>query len=395
MRIAYVCADPGVPVFGTKGSSVHVQEVVRAFLGRGADVEIFATRFDGDPPDDLRDAGIHWLSALPKGDLAIRERASLGANRGLGAMLRARGPFDIVYERYSLWSYAGMEYAREEGISGILEVNAPLIEEQERHRGLVDRGAAEEVATRVFAAASAIAVVSREMVPYLERYPGTVARVHVVANGVNAARFTPDVAPLAPRNAAEFTVGFVGTLKPWHGLEVLAQAFGELHRVHPDSRLLIGGDGPERESLESSLAREGALDAARFIGAIDPAQVPALLTSMDAAVAPYPADLEFYFSPLKVFEYMSSGLPVVASAIGQIPELINHGENGLLCRPGDASGFASALSLLRESPDLRARLGKAARHSILEAHTWQMVVDRILALAGVDAPGREAAAIEA
>lgn len=393
MRVAYVCADPGVPVFGTKGSSVHVQEVVRALMARGAEVEIFATRFDGDAPDDLGYAGVHWLSALPKGDIATRELASLGANRGLQAMLRRARPFDLVYERYSIWSYAGMEYARDEGIPGILEVNAPLIEEQARHRGLVDRGSAEQVAQRVFDAASVIAVVSSEVASYLTRYPGVSDRVHVVPNGVNAERFHPGVPPLYPREPGVFTVGFVGTLKPWHGLPVLARAFAELHARHPDTRLLVGGDGPERGALESQLSDTGTLPAVHFTGPLEPDRIPALLTSVNAAVAPYPADGDFYFSPLKVYEYMACGLPVVASAIGQIPEIIEDGVNGLLCPPGDSRAFAAALERLRESPELAARLGSAARRSIVESHTWPMVVETILALAK-DAVASHAAAEE-
>ncbi len=391
MRIAYVCADPGIPVFGTKGSSVHVQEVVRAFLARGAQVEIFATRFDGEPPEDLRDAGVHWLSALPKGNIAARERASLGANRGLQAMLRGTGSFDMVYERYSLWSFAGTEYARDARIPGVLEVNAPLIEEQERHRGLVDRGTAEQVAQRVFDAASAIVVVSREVAKYLDRYPGVTDRVHVVPNGVNAERFRPEVLPMYPDRGGAFTVGFVGTLKPWHGMRVLSSAFGIFHAEHPDSRLIIGGDGPERESVEAELTEAGAGKSVIFAGPLVPEQVPSLLTSFDAAVAPYPQNGDFYFSPLKMYEYMASGRPVVASAIGQIPDVIEDEVNGLLCDPGDARSFAEAFSRLRASPELCARLGNAARQTILDAHTWPMVVERILSLAEESASEREPA----
>jgi len=381
MRVAYVCADPGVPVFGTKGSSVHIQEVVRALAMHGASIEIFATSFDGEAPDDLRGAGVHWLSALPKGDIAARERASLGANLGLHAMLRGAGRFDLVYERYSIWSYAGMEYARDEGIPGILEVNAPLIEEQAQHRGLVDRGSAEQVAQRVFDAAATIVVVSTEIASYLERYEGVSERVHVVPNGVNPERFHPQVSPLFPSDPEVFTVGFVGTLKPWHGLPVLAAAFAELHASNPDTRLLVGGTGPERESLSAQLAEGGCLHATTFTGPLQPDQVPALLASMNVGVAPYPATGNFYFSPLKVYEYMASGLPVVASAIGQIQEIIDDGVNGLLCPPGDSGAFGAAFKSLRQSPELAARLGSAARRSMVESHTWLMAVGKILALA--------------
>ena len=135
MRIAYICADMGVPVFGRKGSSIHVQEIIRAFIRQGARVELFATRFDGGRPAGFDGVVIHRLPVPPKNsDGAARERAALEANRTLMDLLKREGSFDIVYERYSLWSYAGMEYARDIGMTGVLEVNAPLIEEQAQHR---------------------------------------------------------------------------------------------------------------------------------------------------------------------------------------------------------------------------------------------------------------------
>src|SRR5437899_3210985 len=101
MRIAYVCADPGVPVFGRKGCSVHVQEVVRALLARGAQIEIFAARIDGEPLGGLEEVRVHELLPLPRGEPEQREQAALAANDFLFAALEREGPFDLVYERYS------------------------------------------------------------------------------------------------------------------------------------------------------------------------------------------------------------------------------------------------------------------------------------------------------
>ncbi|MGI8875847.1 MAG: glycosyltransferase family 4 protein, partial [Egibacteraceae bacterium] len=158
-RLAYVCADPGIPVFGTKGAAVHVREVVRALRRRGVHVELFATRTGGPPPPDLADVAVHPLP-VPAGALADREAGARAANGPLVDALSAAGPFDIVYERYALWSWAGMAWARAGGAAGILEVNAPLVDEQAHHRGLSDRAAAEAVATRVLGDAAAVVAVS-------------------------------------------------------------------------------------------------------------------------------------------------------------------------------------------------------------------------------------------
>lgn len=389
MRVAYVCADPGVPVFGMKGSSIHVQEVLRALLQTGAEVELFATRTGGSAPQDLSRVAVHALPGAPKGEPADREQAQLAANDAIVAALQDQGPFDLVYERYSLWSHAGMTYARSAGIPGVLEVNAPLVAEQAQHRGLIDRAAAEDVARRAFGAASLLVAVSREVGAYLQAIPEAAGRVQVIPNGVNPGRFPEDLTPDLPAPGV-FTVGFVGTLKPWHGLPTLLEAFEELRREVPASRLLIVGDGPERETLATQLQERGLDGDVIFTGAVASECIPGLLASMDVAAAPYGNLEEFYFSPLKVYEYMAAGLPVVAGDIGQLQDLIKHGHSGLLYSPGDAAALTAALRTLHEDAALRRRLGETARQAVLAHHTWDGRVREILSLAGAS-PARRSA----
>src|SRR5262249_27398765 len=150
-----------------------------------------------------------------------------------------------------------------------------------------------------------------------------------------------------------------GTLKPWHGLRVLLEAFAMLYGRDPRTRLLIVGDGPERENLAAEALSQGLSAAVHFTGAVSPDAVPGLLNSMDVAVAPYPTLRNFYFSPMKVYEYMAAGLPVVASRVGQLQQLIQTEVNGLLVPPGDATALVGALERLRSQPELRLRLGRS------------------------------------
>ncbi|MGE5194003.1 MAG: glycosyltransferase, partial [Deltaproteobacteria bacterium] len=142
--------------------------------------------------------------------------------------------------------------------------------------------------------------------------------------------------------------------------------------------------GPEKPALLEDLEARGLQNAAQLTGAVDPDAIPGLLASMDVACAPYPDLSDFYFSPLKVYEYMAAGRPVVASRIGQLADLIQHEVSGLLCPAGDAGALAAALQRLRDRPDLRRRLGTAARETVQRKHTWKSVVGRLLNLAGVD-----------
>lgn len=379
MRVAYICADPGIPVFGQKGCSIHVQEVIRGLQGQGCEVDLFATRLEGNLPADLSNVAVRQLPAIPKQEKAVREQAALAINADLYRDLQKFGGFDCVYERYSLWSYAAMEFAQTMGIPGILEVNSPLITEQSKHRGLINVDNAEDVANRVFSAATVIIAVSEEVKSYLMNYVDE-SKIYVIPNGVNPRRFS---SVNFSHSSENFTVGFVGSLKPWHGLSILTEAFAHLRQRVPNARLLIVGDGPERDNLEAELAAKNLDVYTLFTGAVHPDAVPQFLTKMDVAVAPYPAQSDFYFSPLKVYEYMAAGLPVVVSNIGQLADLIDSGVNGILCPPGDAIALANALERLWRSPDLRHSLGKAARQTVLAHHTWDAIAQKILHLAGL------------
>lgn len=376
MRVAYVCMDRGIPVFGRKGASVHVQGVVSALRRAGHDVEVFAARLGDDRAAWLSDVVVHLIEPQA-GTAQDPPQWSAAANAALSSSLAASGAFDLVYERYSLWSNAGMEYARCQGIPGILEVNAPLIDEQCLHRQLVDRAGAESSEVRAFAAASCVVAVSEEVASYVKRHVGLDTDTVVEPNGFDPARF-PEIAGDAE---GPFTLGFLGTLKPWHGLGVLADTFAHVARSVPNAELIVVGDGPERDTLRVQLNASGLLQRTTFAGAVAPEQVGGWLARMHVALAPYPATGPFYFSPLKVVEYMAAGLPVVASASGQIQQLVRHGQTGLLATPGDAAAFAGACVLLHNAVDLRRSLGLAARADAFDRRTWDAVVGRILARA--------------
>ncbi|KRE67387.1 glycosyl transferase [Arthrobacter sp. Soil736] len=382
MRVAYVCADPGVPVFGTKGSSVHVQEIVRAWRRAGADVTVYCVRAGNDRPADL--AGLDVVERPPRrAERAGRERAIEEAACAL-ADAAVRDGCDVVYERYSLFSPALSMVTGALRVPAVLEVNAPLIEEQQRYRQLFDGDLAESMLRRNALAADAVACVSEPVLRWVkQRVPE--ARTVLAPNGVNTFRITarPSGGRAGLSDPGHFTVAFTGTLKPWHGVPDLLEAVA-LANADPTSTgvwtVRIIGDGPGRPDLERLAAQLGV--DAEFTGAVLPESVPRLLHECDAAAAPYPQlapGHDHYFSPLKVYEYLAAGMPVIATAVGQIPSIIEQEHTGLMVPAGDPPAFAAALNRLAADAALRERLGTQARAAAVEHHSWDGVLSLITA----------------
>lgn len=376
MRIAVVCSDPGIPVFGSKGASVHLQAVLRELLALGAEVHVASPRLEGTPLAELH---LHPLPAVT-GRGAEREVAAQLADAAVAGVLDAVAP-DLLYERYSLWGRTGTAWAAAAGVPSVLEVNAPLPEEQARHRELHDPVAAVAVAGEALSASTAVVCVSEDVAAWARTLSLHPERVHVEANGVDTDRVRPSGRPVTPATGAPFTVGFVGTLKPWHGVESLVDAVALLVARDPSWRLLLVGDGPMAADLLARADRLGVRAAVEATGALPPEEVPAQLARMDVGVAPYPPGAA-YFSPLKVFEYLAAGLPVVAGRVGQLPRLLDGDPPlGVLVPPGDVDALADALSALRADEAQRTRLGRAGRCAAVEHHTWRGVVGRSLAAA--------------
>ncbi|MGF1694907.1 glycosyltransferase family 4 protein [Vibrio lamellibrachiae] len=382
MRAAYVCSDRGVPVFGTKGCSLHVQEITKAFEDKSIHIDLIAAALGGECPKDLKLVDTHHLKHAKVSDRQRREQSDIQDNNKVMQELKSLGGLDFIYERYSLWSHAGMTFGYENNIPSILEVNAPLIEEQKKYRGLIDEESAITITRKCFAAASLIITVSIEVAEYVNSFPEADGKVHVLPNGVNLQRFS-NVHCGSEDEHSHFTIGFVGTLKPWHGVEKLLESFALLHQSHPETRLLIVGDGPMRKELESQIRALNLVDVVKLTGAVEPSNIAHYYQKMDVGVAPYPGDIHFYFSPLKIYEYMAAGLPVVASNVGQISDLVDDHHHGLLYSAQELSQLTEALTYLVENPSIAHVYGQSGRLSAMKHHSWQSRVERVLDWSGL------------
>jgi glycosyltransferase involved in cell wall biosynthesis len=297
----------------------------------------------------------------------------VGAVERQGAQIRElamRHGIDGIYERYSLFCNGGVEAADALGLPHVLEVNAPLREEARRFRTLPYPEEAAEIEREVFARSSRILVVSRTLAAILDA-EGWNAKVDVVPNAVDPDEFAGERRP-----HAEFTVGFAGSLKPWHGVEVLLEAFGLALAEVPTLRLEIVGDGPRREAVERSPHRGGAL---RYLGHLPHAETIRAMAGWDVGAAPFLPMPRFYFSPLKLVEYMAAGACPVASDNPELRSLLGGGERGVLVPAASAEALARALVELAREPARATAIGARGRAYALGSLSWLETARGVLA----------------
>jgi len=184
--------------------------------------------------------------------------------------------------------------------------------------------------------------------------PGHWDKLYVVHCGVDLKRFTPIE---RPRSRESNSVTCVGRLVPEKGQALLIEAVARMKDAGHDVSLMLVGDGPDRAALESEATRRGLRGEVSFLGALSPPQVAQTLRETDVFCLPSFAE----GVPIVLMEAMAMQLPVITSRVMGIPELVEDGVSGRLIRPGSSEDLVEALAELLSDPELRRRLGQAAR----------------------------------
>lgn len=367
MRIVYVAMSQ-IP--STAANSVHVMKMCEAMADRGHDVTLVAR--PGVAPDDpwtyygvrqgfalelvdgprIRGLGV-WLRSL-------RIRRRLAAGNTTPTLLYGRDARTLLL--------AGGRTPR------VLEVHAVASHP-------VDR-AIERLTLRSARLRRLVFISSRLRDDYVASFPAAARYESRVVP--DAASPHADAGAAAPIHCPRPVVGYVGHLYPGRGIELLL----EVARRRPDLHfVLVGGS-------DDDLARHRAAAPpnAHLVGRVRPSETGTWLAAMDIFVAPYQptvavaggGDTSRWMSPLKVFEYMAHGKPIVASDLPVLREVLAHDRNCLLVPPVDADAWGAALSRLAADPELRSRLGRCALQEFEERYTWTARADAVLA--GLD-PG--------
>jgi glycosyltransferase involved in cell wall biosynthesis len=195
---------------------------------------------------------------------------------------------------------------------------------------------------------------------------------------------TPPTGPLPPRDPAGRTVVYAGQLYPWKGVGTLLEAMAQF----PEARLtVLGGSGVPGDAdllaCRQRAAELGIEERVTFAGFVPPAEVRGRIAGAGVAVVPLPDNLmaRYFTSPLKLFDYMAAGVPIVASDLPTIGEVVSDGDTALLVPPEDAAALASAIRRLLVNPGLADRLRRTAYEQV-QAYTWDARAARILSALG-------------
>lgn len=389
MRILYL-ADIRFPL--ERANGIQSIETCHALATRGHDVTLIVRPDTHTPPRDpyafyglARIPALHVEVAPLTGPPAARRagyltftlgralgrtRQDLIFTRDLGlasllvrvpAMLRA----PVVYESHTIAADAAA--ARPELLTGAVRPSASKLRRLARHDASVWRGADGYV--------TITAGLARE----LERRFGPRRHLAIVPDGVRSAEAPADP-PATSTLHPTFTIGYAGHLYPWKGVELIIEAVTALQ----DTRgLIVGGHEhePDLERIKQLAVQLDCASRVTFTGPLPPAAVAPRLREADVLVLPNPrsAISSDFTSPLKLFEYMASGRPIVASDLPAFREILRHEANALLVEAGNPQALTAGIHRLKNDADLGTRLARQARQDVRE-FTWARRAERLESL---------------
>jgi glycosyltransferase involved in cell wall biosynthesis len=339
-------------------------------------------------PDELTAQAVQPAGATSSVAGAIRHvprsaRVALGDVRALRRAKRLRSlggsvagrPYRLVMQLHRRFHDSGFAIADAAGVPIVLRVDALEVREEAswgvRRPGwgrLVERVGELSLIRR----ADLVAPVSDDVDDELAALGIEADRRVVVPSGVDLDSFAPGEADVHFRRANglddRFVVGWVGGFRPFHGLEAVPEIARGLRSSLPGAVLCLVGTGPLRERVREQT--RGLEDVVRFFGPVAHSEVPRWLRSFDACLlltGPGP----FHYSPLKLYEYLGCGRPVVAPRIGEMDRVLSDGSDAVLVRPNSPAGIVDAVSRLAGDPGLRTTMGFRARLTAERCGSWQ------------------------
>lgn len=284
-------------------------------------------------------------------------------------------PADVLVFRTTLYNFAPQLVRRFHRVPCVAEVNAiKYLEISVASRAGVAAKLTHRAEKYAITHSDRVFAVSQPIKDFVDGfYPAE--HSFVVPNGVETddfdpSRFDPDTLKRELNISGRTVLGYVGSYKEWHGLTVSLDVIERLRESNPEFLLLLIGNGEQYAFIKGEIARRGLSDYVKQIDYVAHDDVPRYLSVFDYALMTYPDFDGFYFSPLKMYEYMSMGIPVVSTNTGQIAAMLESGVTGELVYPPEPQQFCDAILGLHQDQSRYQRLSQASRDEVLAKHSW-------------------------
>ncbi len=393
MRIIYYSPHPTHDIVSEVGYSTHQREIINGLRKSGH--EVITVIMGGDNISDhsvILDQKTNtpflkrslkkiiprfiWTS-LNNYKLLMHDRV---AEKRLEETI-LKNPPDLIYERSEYLQDSGAKMALKYNIKYFLEVNAPFVEEMNHFEGFsLYRGKAHKVEKFKLDTAQKVFSVSSALSAFLvDRYHCDFNKIILQPNCINLEKMNQSKSGNDKLKADlnigfEKVIGFVGSIFPYHGVDLLIKAFAEVYKVNPAIKLLIVGDGtivPELKQLSQNLNTGNSVI---FAGKIPHKDVFDYIDIMDICVM---AKSNWYGSPVKIFEYGLMKKPVIAPDTSPVRDVMIHNESGLIVN-NDTSALASAILMYLNNQAFAESCALNFHHKVIQEYTWQNAADRII-----------------
>jgi glycosyltransferase involved in cell wall biosynthesis len=366
---------------------IHINEIVHAFRELGHEVMVICPRV-ATTETGLQAAHAKKVHSGRRFRTFLKQSAELAYN----AVSYARAMWGIrkfqpafIYERYTPLNFGGVLAAKNSGVPLILEVNATYAGRLGCDIEMAYRGTASWVERKVFHWADGIVVVSgllRECVLDRVSDPNKLA---TTPNAINLGKIRQldtvrERALVRDRYGITqgFVVGFVGSMRRWHGLDFLAQCIPHILDQHPDTHFLLVGTGEMEPVLRDFVIDNKLSKHVTITGAVRHDEVYSLIAAMDVGLSP---DTPPYASPMKLLEYMALGAVPIAPDYPPIREIIESPKTGLIFSPRDTDQFIKSILSLAKDAKMRQILSQAAQTEVIERRSWLNNAMEIISLA--------------
>lgn len=386
MKILYYSAHPALNLASPSGYGTHMRETIRSFKGLGHEVQTFIVGGEHIPSHNkvkgksflkeffkIITPSIIWESIK---DFQLIRNDKLNELK-LIQILKEYQP-DIIYERGYYLLLSGVNAAKNLDCFHVLEMNAPYPEERTKMSGksLFYKYAlkAEYLQTSL---TNKLVVVSGALKEYYSKgNPEVLSKTLIVHNAISES-FIQSISEIERDQLKKeltlenkLVIGFVGSIFPYHGVEMLVSAFKKDYANSKDVGLLIVGDGV---GLNDLMKTNTEVKNIIFTGNINSNNIPSYINLMDICVM---ARSNWYGSPVKIFEYGAYKKPVIVPRVSPVLEIIDSEVDGIFV---DSEGeLITAMKRLIEDKTKRVLMGEALHRKIIEKHTWKKNAIRIL-----------------